>query len=70
MFPGTEGFMMAIQNQIAGTRNYRKVMLKDAEKGVSPEDAGIREKQSNISSMDMLSLRKGAMMLEEFCIWN
>lgn len=29
MFPETEGFMIAIQDQVVGTRNYRKYILKD-----------------------------------------
>ena len=31
MFPETEGFMFAIQDQVVPTRNYKKVILKNAE---------------------------------------
>lgn len=31
LFPETEGFLMAIQDQVIATRNYRKHILKDSE---------------------------------------
>lgn len=31
-FPETEGFLLAIQDQVISTKNYRKYILKDNEK--------------------------------------